>query len=114
MGLKDDVKVALRVTGDALDLEVDANVAAALQDLRRVGVPEAMLQEQTPDPLVRLAVILWCKAHFGYDNSESSRFLKSYVDMRASMLNSPSSYPCYRGGDSACDGPTPPFSFPAS
>lgn len=107
MGLKDDVKVALRVTGDATDLEVEATLEAALQDMRRVGVPELMLQRETPDPLVRQAVLMWCKANYGYDNSEAGRFTESYMRILHSILNSPSSYPTYRGGGTSCDGQTP-------
>lgn len=100
MGLRDTVKVSLRVTTEALDPEIDAWVESGLQDLRRVGVPEDMLSEETPDPLVVSAVILWCKGHFGYDNSEASRFLNSYREVVRSILNSHTSYPIYRGGGS--------------
>ena len=106
MGLRDTVKVALRVTSDALDPEVDAWVESGLADMRRVGVPEDMLSDETCDPLVAAAVITWCKGHFGYDNSEAPRFLDSYREIVRSILNSPTSYPTYRGGGTECDGQT--------
>lgn len=106
MGLHDTVRVALRVKSEALEPEIDALVESCLQDMRRVGVPEDMLTEETPDPLVVLAVITWCKGHFGYDNSEASRFLNSYRETLHSIMNSPTSYPTFRGGGSECDGQT--------
>lgn len=96
MSLTDDVKVALRVSTDALDAEVSAVVQAAIADMRRVGVPEKMLTEGTIDPYVKLAVILFSKANFGYDNSEASRFQSSYRQIVRDILNSPTKY----GGDS--------------
>jgi hypothetical protein len=89
MALLDDVKVALRVTSDAMDVEVQALVDSALADMRRAGVDEALLAEDTMHPLVRTAVMLYCKAGFGYDNSEADRFMRSYKDTLATVMNSP-------------------------
>ena len=90
MALSDDVRVALRVSSEALDPEVDALVAAALADLRRVGVPEALLDEADPDPMVRMAVLMWCKSRFGYDNDEAPRFEEAYRRTVVDLMNSPS------------------------
>lgn len=88
MSLHDDVKVALRVTSDALDTEVDALVAAALADMRRAGVGEALLKEDAMYPLAKAAVLMYVKANFGYDNSEAGRFLRSYQQTLALLVNS--------------------------
>ena len=106
MGLHDTVRVALRVKSEALEPEIDALIESCIRDMERVGVPEEMLTEETTDPLVTLAVILWCKGHFGYDNSEAIRFLNSYRETLHSIMNSPTSYPTYRGGGFECDGQT--------
>ena len=97
MALTDDVKVALRVSSNAYDAEVAALVAAALADMRRVGVPDAALSEESPDPLARMAVLLFCKARFGYDNDEAPRFEESYRQTVADLANSPAS----TGGDAS-------------
>lgn len=97
MALTDDVKVALRVSSNAYDAEVAALVAAALADMRRVGVPDAALSEKSPDPLARMAVLLFCKARFGYDNDEAPRFEESYRQTVADLANSPT----YTGGDAS-------------
>lgn len=106
MALIDDAKVALRVTTDRLDSEVQMLVDAAVADMRRVGVPDDLLYEDTMDPYVKAAVILFVKASFGYDNSEASRFQNSYRQMVKDILNSPSTYSRQAGGDQQCDGTT--------
>ena len=92
MALVDDVKVALRVSSEMLMPEVDALIEAAKRDLLRVGVPPFLLAEDTLDPLCRVAVILYCKAGFGYDNAEASRFQSSYRQIVKDILNSPTQY----------------------
>lgn len=92
MALLDDVKVALRVTTDAMDSEVEMLIDAAIADMRRVHVREELLDEETMAPLVKMAVILFCKAQFGYDNDEAERFDESYRQLVADFLNSPTSY----------------------
>lgn len=92
MSLIDDVKVALRVSSDVFDAEVEAYIDAAVRDLERVGVPRGMLMDGPTDPLVKVAIILYAKAHFGYDNAEASRFLSSYRQIVKDLLNSPTTY----------------------
>lgn len=88
MSLHDDVKVALRVTSDALDTEVDGLIAAALADMRRAGVDQRLLDEGAMYPLAKAAVVMYVKANFGYDNSEAGRFLRSYNQTLALLCNS--------------------------
>ena len=57
----EDVKDALRVSGDDLDDEIDGLIDAAKLDLLIAGV-----RVDDTDPLIKRAVIIYCKAHFGY------------------------------------------------
>lgn len=95
MDLLDDVKVALRLSTDAMDSEVRMWIDAAKADMKRIGVPEKMLGDASMDPYVRCAVTEFVKAKFGYDNSEASRFQSSYRQIVRDILNSPTRY----GGD---------------
>lgn len=88
MALLDDVKVALRVASDDYDSEIQGLIQAAELDMARVGLEAG----DGSDALARNAVVLFCKAHFGYDNSEAPRFLESYRQTVVDMLNSPSTY----------------------
>jgi len=69
------VKGALRVTTDAPGILSDINnlIEAAKLDLQLAGVKYI-----EDDPLIQRAVIFYCKGHFGYDNPEADRFLRSY------------------------------------
>ena len=90
MALLDDVKIALRVTTNALDSEITLWIGAAKADMERVGVPSDKLQDNISDPYIKSAITLFVKAHFGYDNSEAPRFQESYRQMVKDILNSPS------------------------
>ena len=92
MALLDEVKVALRVTSDAFDTEIQGLIEAAKRDLNRVGVDEALVDS---DPLAKMAIVLFAKSRFGYDNSDAPRFEDAYRQTVVDILNSPTSY----GGD---------------
>lgn len=72
----EDVKTALRVSGTALDFEVQDLIDAAKADLQLSGVHADKIVDT--DPLIKRAVIVYAKAHFGWDNPEADRFAKSY------------------------------------
>lgn len=92
MALLDDIKLSLRVTTDALDAEVQMLVDSALYDMERVGVNPDLLvvDEETgiANAFVKTAVTAYCKAHFGYDNAEATRFDDSYRRIVCDLLNS--------------------------
>lgn len=69
------VKGALRVTTDAPGIisEIENLINAAKLDLELAGVKYI-----EDDPLIQRAVIFYCKGHFGFDNPEAERFLRSY------------------------------------
>lgn len=90
MSLLDDVKVAVRVSEgtDDYDDELQDLIDAALADLTRVGIKPDLLDEDEPAPLVKQAVKLYSKGHFGFDNDERSDFLDSYERVVVDLLNS--------------------------
>lgn len=91
MALIDDIRKSLRVTSNAFDDEVQMLIDAAITDMRRVGVDEAILDEDAEDgyaPLVKQAVTAYAKANFGYDNPEAARFQDTYQRTVCDLLNS--------------------------
>lgn len=76
----DAVKLALRVTTDAFDSELSDLIEAGLLDLARAGVTNS----DTNDPLVRRAVITYCRLHFGQPD-DFDRLKKSYDEQKAQM-----------------------------
>ena len=74
--LLEDVRDALRVSGTSLDTEIQDLIEAAKADLQLSGVHPSKIIDT--DPLIKRAVVVYCKAHFGWDNPEADRFAKSY------------------------------------
>ena len=88
MPLVDEMKVALRVSGDAFDDEVAMLIASAVADMKRVGVDPSLLEEESMGALEKAAVYCYCKAAFGFDNSDAPRFEQSYRQIVCDLLNS--------------------------
>lgn len=81
----DKVKLALRITTEAFDAEVQDLIAAALADLGIAGV------EYRPktDPLIIRAVTTYCKVYFGTpDEREADRLKKAYDEQKAQLMSS--------------------------
>jgi len=88
------VKSALRIDGDDLDGEIEDLIDAAKIDLRITGVDDEKILET--DPLIKRATILYCKAHFGYDDPKvAERFEVSYKSLKTHLTLSSE----YRSGD---------------
>ena len=75
-----DVKDALRVSGTTMDREIQDLIDAAKADLQLSGVHASKLVDT--DPLIKRAVVVYCKAHFGWDNPEADRFAQSYTMLK--------------------------------
>ena len=89
----DDVRTALRVTTSLTDGEIETYIATALFDMGNKGVRPEFLAEDADDgdymPIVKTAVINFCKAQYGRDveASERNACLASYRSIVASLLN---------------------------
>ncbi|SDO79360.1 head-tail connector protein [Halobacillus aidingensis] len=84
--LESKVKTALRLKNTAFDIEVTGLIAAAKADLVQSGVDKSIVdQENQTDPLIERAIIVYCKANFGYDNDEAERFTKSYEMLKSHL-----------------------------
>lgn len=92
MALLDDTKTALRIslTTTDFDIEVQDLIDAAKADLGLSGV----IAVAETDPLIKRAIITYCKAHFGYDNPDADRLAKSY-EMLKSHLSLAEDYNAY-------------------
>lgn len=86
IAMLDEVKIALRTTTDATDIEIQTYIDAAIEDMVRVGIDGDYIESGAP--LVKHAIILYVKAHYGYDNSEAPRFAESYRQVVCDLLNS--------------------------
>jgi len=79
-----DIKDALRVSGNDLDTEIQDLIDAAKADLALSGVhPDRIVDT---DPLIKRAITVYCKAHFGYeDPAQAELFLRSYLALKAHL-----------------------------
>ena len=85
------VKTALRVKNAAFDEEIEGLIAACKADLRLAGIilPEDKqpAESKTPiadDPLITRAIILYCKANYGF-LSGSEQFRAAYELLKHSL-----------------------------
>ena len=74
----DKVKLALRLSGTALDGEVSDLINAAIADLRLVGI------NIPGDPLLDRAVVLYAKAEFGF-NDDAERYRNAYDYLKCAL-----------------------------
>lgn len=74
------VKLALRITTDAFDTELNGLIAAAMIDLGIAGVT----LPETLDDICNLAVITYCKCNFGQPD-DYDRLKKSYDEQKAQL-----------------------------
>lgn len=77
------VKLALRITTDAYDNELDSLINAALFDLGIAGVVNTDIK----DALVLRAVITYCRVNFpaGIEPDEYDRLKMSYDEQKAQL-----------------------------
>lgn len=76
-----DVKLALRITTEAFDDELNDLISAALLDMGVAGVTN----NDTADALIKRAVITYCKLHFG-EPDEYDRLKASYDEQKAQLV----------------------------
>lgn len=76
-----NIKDALRVNGDDLNNEILDLIDAAKADLILSGVNKDKVIDT--DPLIKRAIIVYCKANFGYDDvNMAGRFEQSYISLK--------------------------------
>lgn len=75
------VKLALRITTDAYDAQLNHLIKAALLDMGIAGV-ERIGQA---DDLISCAVITYCRAHFG-SPPDYDRLKRSYDEQKAQLM----------------------------
>lgn len=85
----DKVKTALRINNSSFDEEIKSLISACKKDLELAGIEPSKII--ITDNMIVQAIILYCKANFGFDNPESERFSKAYESMK-SLLSLCASY----------------------
>lgn len=99
MALLDDVKVACRVTSTAFDTELNDLISSALLDLGIVDIQSSLLVSENPTPLIKQAVITYCKMNFGFQSNDFHERLKGSYDEQKAQLLMASGYTDWGGSD---------------
>lgn len=86
MGLFDEVKAALRVSTEDAGItgEIRDLIGGAKRELRRVGVQSKEISadsEVLQDEILKRAVILYAKAHFGF-SEDQEKYLEIYEKLK--------------------------------
>lgn len=74
MPILDDVRKALRVTTETFDDEIQDLIDACKEDLPGAGTDTV---DET-DPMVKRAIILYSRAHFGMGNPDMEKYIRQY------------------------------------
>lgn len=77
------VKKALRITTTSFNDELNQLIASALIDLGFGGAMSEVLTED-PDPVIKQAVITYCKMNFGLPE-DYDRLKRSYDEQKAQL-----------------------------
>lgn len=90
MALIDDVKAVCRVTSTAYDAEIADLILSAFADIGITDVKPSMLVESDAlNPLVKRAVLTYCKMNFGeVEDGFYDRLKASYDEQKSQMLMS--------------------------
>ena len=80
------VKLALRITTDAFDSEIEDLIEAAKIDLGIAGVIVPVTTFEAADIIISKAIITYCKLNFGsIDRHEYDRLKASYDEQKAQL-----------------------------
>lgn len=89
MALLDDVKTACRVTSTAYNTELTDLIAAAFADMRITDIAPELLSETSIAPLIKRAVLTYCRMNFGtVEDSVYDRLKASYDEQKSQLLMS--------------------------
>jgi uncharacterized phage protein (predicted DNA packaging) len=81
-----DCKTALRIStnNELIVGEIEDLISAARQDLILSGILPSKANNDN-DPLIKRAIIIYCKANYGFDNPDSEKLQNSYNLLKASL-----------------------------
>lgn len=88
--LLDRVKMAIPITTNKIDPLIEDTIAAAIADLRVVGIKSADAADA--DPLLRQAVITYCRCNIGNPPADEYARLKDSYDEQKAMLQGATGY----------------------
>lgn len=84
--LLEDAKLRLRLHTNKFDSEITDLIQAAAADLiHRNAIQEAQLEAETIDPLIKRAIMTYCRAYFGTPD-DPERLKADYDEQKATLM----------------------------
>jgi len=75
------IKLALRINNNAYDGEITDLINACKKELELAGIASSNIKDT--DEMIIQAITCYCKAYFGFDNTDAERYIKSYESLKA-------------------------------
>ena len=79
------VKLALRINNDAYDGEINDLIDACKKELELAGIASSNITDT--DEMIIQTVVSYCKAFFGFDNSDAERYIRSYESLKTFLCS---------------------------
>ena len=76
------IKIALRISHNKLDDDIQSNIEACLADLEVCGIVFA----ETADPLILNAVKLYCRSIYTDDPGKGAEYLRRYEALKSCLM----------------------------
>ena len=76
------IKIALRISHNKLDDDIQSNIDACLADLEVCGIVFA----ETADPLILNAVKLYCRSIYTDDPGKGAEYLRRYEALKSCLM----------------------------
>lgn len=73
-----EVRSNVRINHKELDDEIKNLIETSIEDLKTSGIASSYFDEDKLRPMLKTAIITYCKANFGYDNPDAQRLQESY------------------------------------
>ena len=94
------IKLALRITTDAFDSELESLVLQCVADMGFAGIDADVIgTDYLSDPAVVMAIITFCKFSFGKLDSNEYDRLKASYDEQKKQMGMATGYTLWSGSD---------------
>lgn len=86
MDYVESIAKAIRLKSDNFNDDLQGYIDSCKLDLINAGVEKKTVNSET-DPLIKNAIIMYCKAVFGIDNTEKHQWMRMYENLKVSLKN---------------------------
>lgn len=78
------IKLSMRIFHTALDADIQSNIEACMQELRRVGIHENIAKSDSEEALIFKAAEFYCKWQYDFQ-SKGEQWQKAFENLRDAL-----------------------------